>query len=95
MGRAYTDAERRTIVEVARAANLMGLTQYDAADRATVLLGVPVSQSSVSRCVLAAPDVREAAAEEPETLFDWANLETSEQVLRRLDEIIRIMKEGR
>ena len=92
MGRTYTPEQRALIADIGRAAATMGLTQYDAADRATEVLGVPVSQSSVSRAVLSEPAVRAAVKAEPDTLFDWANMETSAAIVERLDDIIRLMK---
>lgn len=93
----YSDEQRALIAQIGRAAALMGLRQEDAARRATEVLGVNVSQSSVSRAILAddAPALDRLAKEDPETLFDWANMEATGQVIARLDEIIRIMKGAR
>lgn len=87
----YSDEQRAVIADIGRAAALMGLTQDDAAKRATEVLGVNVSQSSVSRCVLAEPAVQAVAKEEPETLFDFANLTAAEQIAAKLDIIIDIL----
>ena len=92
MGRYFTPEQRSMIAEIGRASSLMGLRQIDAAARATEVLGVPVSQASVSRAILTEPAVEEAAKAEPGTLFDWANMETSAQIVEKLDEIIRLMK---
>ena len=87
----YSAEQRAVIADIGRAAALMGLTQDDAAKRATEVLGVNVSQSSVSRCVLAEPAVQAVAKEEPETLFDFANLTAAEQIAAKLDIIIDIL----
>lgn len=92
---AYTPTQRQTIADIGRAASLMGLTQADAAKRASEVLGVNVSTSSVCRCLMDEPAVKAAAEEEPETLFEWANMETSAAIVARLDEIIKLMKEKR
>lgn len=91
----YTEEQRALIAQIGRAAALMGLRQEDAARRATEVLGVNVSQSSVSRAILAEPAVEAVAKDEPETLFDFANLTAAEQIIARLDEIIRLMKGAR
>ena len=88
----YTPEQRALIAEVGRAAALMGLTQEDAAKRATEILGVNVAQSSVSRAVLSEPAVEAVAANEPATLFDFANTVAAEAIVAKLDEIIGIMK---
>ena len=88
----YTEAERARIAEIGRAAELMGLRQEDAARRATEVLGVNVSQSSVSRCILADPIVQMAAEEVPDTLFDFANLTAAEAIEKRLDVIIELLQ---
>ena len=88
----YTPEQRALIAEVGRAAALMGLTQEDAARRATEILGVNVAQSSVSRAVLSEPAVEAVAENEPATLFDFANPVAAEEIVRKLDEIIGIMK---
>lgn len=88
----YTDSQRALIADIGRAAALMGLTQEDAAKRATEVLGVNVSQSSVSRAVLAEPAVAAVAKDEPETLFDFANLTAAESICTKLDTIIAIMR---
>ena len=88
----YTKEQRAVIAEIGRAAALMGLKQEDAARRATEVLGVNVSQSSVSRCVLAEPAVQAVAKEEPETLFDFANLTAAEAIEKRLDVIIELLQ---
>lgn len=89
----YTAEQRALIAEIGRAAALMGLKQDDAARRATEVLGINVSQSSVSRCVLSEPAVQAAAKEEPETLFDFANLTAADAICAKLDTIIAILKE--
>lgn len=89
----YTAEQRALIAEIGRAAALMGLKQDDAARRATEVLGINVSQSSVSRCVLSEPAVQAAAKEEPETLFDFANLTAADAICAKLDIIIAILKE--
>ena len=89
----YTAEQRALIAEIGRAAALMGLKQDDAARRATEVLGINVSQSSVSRCVLSEPAVQAAAKEEPETLFDFANLTAADAICVKLDTIIAILKE--
>ena len=87
----YTPEQRALIAEIGRAAALMGLKQEDAARRATEVLGINVSQSSVSRAVLAEPAVTAVAKEEPETLFDFANLTAAEAIEKRLDVIIELL----
>lgn len=89
----YTPEQRALIAEIGRAAALMGLKQDDAARRATEVLGINVSQSSVSRCVLSEPAVQAAAKEEPGTLFDFANLTAADAICAKLDTIIAILKE--
>ena len=88
---AYSPEQRALIAEIGRAAALMGLKQEDAARRATEMLGVNVSQSSVSRCVMAEPVITAVAKEEPETLFDFANLTAAEAIEKRLDVIIELL----
>ena len=88
----YTPEQRALIAEIGRAAALMGLKQDDAAKRATEVLGINVSQSSVSRCVLSEPAVQAAAKEEPETLFDFSNLTAADAICVKLDTIIAILK---
>ena len=89
---AYSPEQRALIAEIGRAAALMGLKQEDAARRATEMLGVNVSQSSVSRCVMAEPVITAVAKEEPETLFDFANLTAAEAIEKRLDIIISLLE---
>ena len=88
----YTAEQRALIAEIGRAAALMGLKQEDAARRATEVLGINVSQSSVSRAVLSEPAVTAVAKEEPETLFDFANLTAAEAIEKRLDAIITLLE---
>ena len=88
----YTPEQRALIAEIGRAATLMGLKQEDAARRATEVLGINVSQSSVSRAVLSEPAVAAVAKEEPETLFDFANLTAAEAIEKRLDRIIDLLE---
>lgn len=88
----YSKEQRALIAEIGRAAALMGLKQEDAARRATEVLGINVSQSSVSRAVLSEPAVANVAKEEPETLFDFANLTAAEAIEKRLDHIIDLLE---
>ena len=90
-------AER--MAEYGRAAQLMGMTFDQAAARASMELGVPVSGSSISRALKGSiAALRGAESHEPKThatLFEYATDDALQGITERLDDIISIMKGAR
>lgn len=92
----FTEEQATRMAEYGRAAQLMGMTLDDAADRASRELGVPVSGSSVSRAMkgsiaaLRAPETPEERV--CATLFEYAQDAALEGITERLDQIIELMK---
>ena len=90
-------AER--MAEYGRAAQLMGMTLDQAAARASLEIGVPVSGSSISRAMKGSiAALRGAESPEPKvctTLFEYAADDALQGITERLDDIISIMKGAR
>ena len=87
------------MAEYGRAAQLMGMTFDQAASRASMELGVPVSGSSISRAMKGSISaLRGAESPEPKvctTLFEYAADDALQGITERLDDIISIMKGAR
>lgn len=90
-------AER--MVEYGRAAQLMGMNFDQAAARASLELGVPVSGASIRRAMNGSISaLRGAESHEPKvctTLFEYATDDALQGITERLDDIISIMKGAR
>ena len=87
------------MAEYDRAAQLMGMTLDQAAARASMEIGVPVSGSSISRAMKGSiAALRGAESPEPKvctTLFEYAADDALQGITERLDDIISIMKGAR